>query len=178
MLLRSNLVVEYTLESGAMTKSWNSHSDLLSHHICLSGMPYHFGPGPCTKLRDFGRPIRSLDECLHARMLPRFFAPGQNSDVQHAQNADVHKQTIVTEQISSRQRLMREKLSSSSVSFDFCNQDAEVANMYKMNRETYNQTARFWTETYAQVSGSLVCGWFTKGANEQAPGGFVQSRAF
>lgn len=30
-------------------------------------------------------------------------------------------------------------------------QDAEVANMYKMNRETYNQTAKFWTETYAQV---------------------------
>lgn len=30
-------------------------------------------------------------------------------------------------------------------------QDAEVANMYKLNRETYNQTARFWTETYAQV---------------------------
>lgn len=33
----------------------------------------------------------------------------------------------------------------------FLPQDAEVANMYKINRDTYNQTAKFWTETYAQV---------------------------
>lgn len=37
------------------------------------------------------------------------------------------------------------------VFYFFSTQDAEVANMYKMNRETYNQTAKFWTETYAQV---------------------------
>mmetsp|Transcript_11948 Transcript_11948/g.14458 ORF Transcript_11948/g.14458 Transcript_11948/m.14458 type:complete len:199 (+) Transcript_11948:17-613(+) len=30
-------------------------------------------------------------------------------------------------------------------------QDAEVANMYKSNRELFNQTARFWTDTYAAV---------------------------
>ncbi|CAM9678302.1 unnamed protein product, partial [Discosporangium mesarthrocarpum] len=30
-------------------------------------------------------------------------------------------------------------------------QDAEVANMYKLNLDTYCQTAKFWTETYAQV---------------------------
>jgi ubiquitin-conjugating enzyme (huntingtin interacting protein 2) len=28
-------------------------------------------------------------------------------------------------------------------------QDAEVANMYLSDRATFNQTARFWTETYA-----------------------------
>lgn len=30
-------------------------------------------------------------------------------------------------------------------------QDAEVANMYKTNQEEFQQTARFWTEMYAQV---------------------------
>merc|ERR1712126_130567 len=29
-------------------------------------------------------------------------------------------------------------------------QDAEVANMFQANRELFNQTARYWTETYAQ----------------------------
>jgi len=29
-------------------------------------------------------------------------------------------------------------------------QDAEVANMYKTDRETFNRTARYWTETFAQ----------------------------
>jgi len=29
-------------------------------------------------------------------------------------------------------------------------QDAEVANMYKQNRELFEQTARYWTETFAQ----------------------------
>uniref|UniRef100_A0A7S2AZF0 E2 ubiquitin-conjugating enzyme n=1 Tax=Florenciella parvula TaxID=236787 RepID=A0A7S2AZF0_9STRA len=29
-------------------------------------------------------------------------------------------------------------------------QDAEVANMYKSDRELFTQTARFWTDTYAQ----------------------------
>ena len=30
-------------------------------------------------------------------------------------------------------------------------QDAEVAQMYKSNKEEFLQTARFWTEMYAQV---------------------------
>jgi len=29
-------------------------------------------------------------------------------------------------------------------------QDAEVARMYKTDRENYNQTAKFWTDTYAK----------------------------
>jgi hypothetical protein len=30
-------------------------------------------------------------------------------------------------------------------------QDAEVANMYKTNYQTFAQTAKFWTEMYAAV---------------------------
>lgn len=30
-------------------------------------------------------------------------------------------------------------------------QDAEVARMYKTDRENYNQTAKFWTDTYAKA---------------------------
>merc|ERR1711879_822305 len=30
-------------------------------------------------------------------------------------------------------------------------QDAEVAEMYKTNRELFNQTAKFWTESFATV---------------------------
>ena len=31
-------------------------------------------------------------------------------------------------------------------------QDAEVATMYMSDRENFNQTAKFWTETYAKES--------------------------
>merc|ERR1712110_755526 len=31
-------------------------------------------------------------------------------------------------------------------------QDAEVAQQYKKNRDLFNQTARYWTETFAQES--------------------------
>merc|ERR1719221_963866 len=33
-------------------------------------------------------------------------------------------------------------------------QDAEVAEMYKHNRELFNQTAKYWTETFACEQGS------------------------
>eukprot|EP00930_Biecheleria_cincta_P027467 TRINITY_DN19297_c0_g2_i1.p1 TRINITY_DN19297_c0_g2~~TRINITY_DN19297_c0_g2_i1.p1 ORF type:complete len:207 (-),score=50.29 TRINITY_DN19297_c0_g2_i1:228-848(-) len=33
-------------------------------------------------------------------------------------------------------------------------QDAEVANMYKSNRELFNQTAKYWTETFAALNTS------------------------
>lgn len=35
-------------------------------------------------------------------------------------------------------------------------QDAEVAEMYKNNRELFNQTAKFWTESYALTSSQSV----------------------
>ena len=42
-------------------------------------------------------------------------------------------------------------------------QDAEVAKMYMDDRELYNQTAKFWTDTYAVVK--------EEGAEAEAGGG-------